>query len=174
MRHIAILIAALFLSGCLGMADYLGPPPGADGSNARPVDPEAVKVDPSKFSRYRVRSPVSPPKWVSQYNPELNSGYPMVDILPSDEWLVRHEAGNLLLVISESYNRRQCQAQATYKFLTCYLYTIYLTKEGVVSGGWKLLRDPKSVVQSSERRTFMVPSPWGNSGWEGVTFEQFQ
>jgi hypothetical protein len=174
MRRIAILIAALFLNGCLGMADYLGPPPGADGSSVSPVDPEAVRVDSSKFARYRVKSLVSPPRWVSEYNPEFNSGYPMADILPSDEWLVRHEAGNLLLVISESYNRRQCQAQATYKFSTCYLYTIFLTKEGVVSGGWKLLRDPKYVVLSSERHTFMTPSPWGNRGWEGVTFEQIQ
>src|SRR5690242_1096907 len=103
-RTLLLVVTAALMSGCVGMADYLGPPPSAP--NARPIDPEAVRVDPTKYPTFRVATQASPPAWRSEYNPSLR--IKMVDILPTDEWAVRYRIGTLLIVVSETYDQRQC------------------------------------------------------------------
>lgn len=157
------------------MADYNGPPPGATGEWTKPIDPEAVKVDSHLFPKYRVFSVTEPPRWVSEYKPDFSSRFPMVQILPSDEWVVRHTVNNLFLIESKSYNQRQNDSLREFgpgSGAGDYLYTIFITKEGLVTGGWKLLHNPKRVILSSDRRTFFSPPPWGNKGWEEIKFEK--
>jgi hypothetical protein len=167
------------------MADYLGPPPGV--GNVRPIDPETLRVDPSKYPKFHVVVASSPPRLRSEYNPNVRYRYPMVDILPADEWYVRYKIGDLFLIVSDSYNQRQCAAlllvspyAGCFKspfsthLVSDYLYAIYISPGGHISGGWKLIHNPKEVALSSDRRTYLVPLPWGNEGWEAITFQEAQ
>jgi len=180
-RALVILCTTTLLAGCVGMADYLGPPPGA--GDAKPIDPETVRVDASKYPKFHVAAQSSPPAWTSEHSPDVGSRFPMVEILPADEWIVRHKVGELFLIVSDSYNQRQCASLLTHGpgsgcfkspfgggLRSDYLYSIFIAPNGRVSGGWKLLHNPKKVVLASDRRTYLVPSPWSNKGWEGVTF----
>jgi len=184
-RTLITVLTAALLVGCVGMADYLGPPPGAN--DARPIDPETVRVDAANYPKYHVATQSSPPPWTSEYDPDVHSRLPMVDILPTDEWIVRHKVGELFLIVSDSYTQRQCASllpegpgSGCFKspfsghLSSDYLYGVFIAPDGRVSGGWKLLHNPKKVALASDRRTYLVPSPWGNKGWEGIHFQAVQ
>jgi hypothetical protein len=176
------LVASVF--GCAtSMSDHLGPPPSATGEAATPIDPETTKVDSQVFPKFRVAQAVTPPRWTSPYDKNFKSRYPMVDILPSDEWVVRHRVGNSFLIVSPTYDERQCKSLLARgpgagcfksslgdRYHSDYLYGIFITPDGRIAGGWKLLKNPERVVLSSERRTHLSPSPWGNEGWDGIVF----
>ena len=98
----------------------------------------------------------------------------MVDILPTDEWVVRHTVGDLLVISSDAYDARQREALRRIGpgADSNYIHGIFITADGRVAGGWMLLKNPRSVILASERRTYLAPSPWGNKGWENVKFER--
>lgn len=152
------------------MADYLGPPPGATGASAVPVDPEAVRVGSKQYPKFHLASKISPPNWVSPYNPKVQ--FPMVDILPSDTWTVRHFIGGLFIITSETYDTREKVAAG--KFGGDYINGIFITPEGHVSGGWICFKNPKKVILASDRKTYLVPSPSQDNGWEKIVFERVE
>ena len=185
--RVVLCATVLTLVGCVGMADYLGPPPGASeyGSGQAPVDPDTFAVDSHKFPHFRVAAPFSPPRWISIYNPNVESGSPMVEIQPSDIWRVTHVVRNVQIIQSDSYTLRQCEFLAAaaphgtaggFKSLlggecsTDYLYGIYIDPAGHLAGGWVLLRNPKQAFLKADRRTYFVPLADRNKGWEGIEF----
>ena len=166
MRALALLIVALLLTACMSFEE-LGNGYGPD-SKPKIVDPERFKVDPSKYPKFRLAEEFDPPSPASDWDPKYQWKHIMVSILPSDIWIVRHDVADRYIVMSESYNRRQCAREQ--KFAECYLYGVFLTKQRQVSGGWKLLRNPDRVVAFWERERSLVPTSWGNKGWEQLHF----
>jgi len=182
-----LLAISIILSGCYGMADYRSAPRGAleYGSGSTPVDPDELRVASNSYPKYRVSEPVTPPRWRYDFDASKESDTPMLDILPSDEWLVTHRFQNLYLIQSESYTDRQCHFLAkmgpgnygghvglfSSKCQSNSLYAIFIRADGQVSGGWKLLKNPKIVILRSDRRTHFVPSPERNKGWESIKFQ---
>lgn len=171
------LATTLVLNGCFGMADYIEAPKEAVtyGSGNRAIDPDLYRVDLNNFPKYHIKEIFHPPRWKSN---GMESRFDMVPILPSDIWSVTHVVNEYYLIYSESYNERQCQYLAkqgpgagafisplTKNCESDYLYHIYITKDGNVSGGWELLKNPKQVIARSERRTFLKPNPHGNEQW---------
>jgi hypothetical protein len=185
MKQVVLSAIVVGLSGCMGFADYLGPPPEASGSGAKAIDPEDLRVDPGAYPTFRVAKATVPP----QPSPEIDRNairrIPMVQLLPSDEWRVTHKWGDLFLITSESYIQRQCESEKNLprwntncfkgpfssSYTPRYLHAIYVNKDGRVSGGWKSLANPRMIGLSSDRKDYYNPSETGNIGWEGVKFE---
>jgi len=177
MRLFIVFSLSFLLCGCMGTADYRGAPSLAPAESAKPVDPESFRVDSKNFPRYRLTHAFEPPRWTSEYDQSFTSRHPMVEILPSDEWIVRHQIGDLLLISCAAYDQRQwklLKAAEPGAGAKDYLYTIFIDREGRVAGGWMLLHNPERVIFSADRKTFLTPIPWGNKGWEGVQFEQIK
>jgi hypothetical protein len=184
MRAFFLIVVMATAVGCgTSMSDHRGAPPGATGVAAVPIDPEAARLDSRLYPRFRISKVVTPPRWTSPYNKDFKSRYPMVDILPSDEWVVRHKVGDSYLIVSAAYDERQCKSLLAHgpgagcfkspfgdRYHSDYLYAVFITPDGRPAGGWKLLKNPEQVVLSSERRIHMSPSPWGNEGWDGIVF----
>jgi len=148
------------------------------------MHPDEIRVDPAKFPKFKVTAVATPPRWTFVKDPTKKSRFPMVDILPSDEWRVTHQIGEILLIGSETYNQRQCEALAaiapngaaggfkspvTGKCTPDYLYLIYVSPEGQISGGWKLIRN---IGFRTDQMTTFSPTTQGNEGWESITFEK--
>ena len=163
------------------MADYNGPPPNAQGSGLKPLDPEALRVDSKEYPVFHVTEIATPPLPLSEYKPEFVVAPRrfMVDILPTDKWNVTYKWMNYFLITSDAFIERQCEFDSNCnrgvfnkKPQPYYFYAIYVNKDGKVSGGWKLLKNPKLVLLSSDRRTYFNPTEERNLGWEKVKFEK--
>lgn len=164
------------------MADYNGPPPDAKGAGLKAIDPETLRVNPNEYPIFHVTEVAIPPQPLSEYRPELDLGRRfMADILPTDRWNVTYKWMDYYLITSESFIERQCEfynecnrGVFNKKPQPYYLHAIYINKDGKVSGGWKLLKNPKNVLLSSDRKTYFNPSEDRNIGWEKVKFEKIK
>jgi hypothetical protein len=166
------LAALLTLGGCYGPADYLPSPQAAisHGSGAAPIDAEQLKVDSKQFPRFRVKHDVKPPANDIRID--------MVEIRDSDIWEVAYRLNDFYMIVSSSYNDRQCRflnsaghksiagiSQFTGSCNSQYFYTIYVDLAGHVTGGWQIVFNPHRVISSAERRLFLTPDPKSVQSW---------
>ena len=183
MKNLFLIIATILLSSCYGMADYNGPPPNAQNAGLKPIDPETLRVNSKEYPVFQVNEVATPPIPLSEYNPaEFAVGNRfMADLLPTDRWNVTYKWMDYYLITSETYIERQCEFYNecnrgifNKKPQPYYLYAIYVNKDGKVSGGWKLLKNPNIVGLSSDRKTYFNPSENRNTGWEKIKFEKIK
>lgn len=168
-----LIVLPLSLAGCLGAADYSSPPPGATeyGSGPRPVYPDTFKVSSDSYPRFRAREDFLPPRPEYCYLDSCTH-LPITSINRSDQWKVKYVFKGLYIIQSDEYNKRQCfyleQRGSSYAGSMlgyCAMnidFDIYITTDGVVSGGWELLA---GGFAGPEARTYFNPSPKKNEGW---------
>lgn len=178
-----VFLLTISISGCLGSAHYMDPPKGsvASGSGPEPVNPDHYIVSANNYPTYQVKNELGPPKAEAC----MLGGCIKIrhtKILPSDMWYVTHKVENRYVIQSESYNERQCRyldRNNSYggwvnlfgKCLRPHDFAIYISPDGVVSGGWELLPGPLKV--GKERYMYLNYSNEKNKGWsKGVIFQQ--
>jgi hypothetical protein len=167
------------LSGCMGPADYLGPPSTIADRAARAIDPEDLRVNADMYPRFRVARAATPPPHMSRYDPSGPSR-PMLPILPSDEWRVTYKLRELLIITSQSYDQRLCASKKascarrilSSEYVPQWFSGIYVSSDGRISGGWVFLANPKRILLASDRKDYFSPETSGNSGWNEVIFER--
>jgi len=180
----ATILAFMMLSqlNCMGSAHYFELPTGVveGGNGSEPINPDKFRVDTSRYPAFRIENDINPPD-----SDECSYGkcvkLPHVPILRGDKWQVTHVFKDRYIIESESYSKRQCNYLAKKKvwgfggmlgYCTgVYDFGIYITADGIVSGGWALL--PGSRKLFSERQTYLNPDSRYNDGWpSGVVFKE--
>lgn len=137
-------------------------------------NPDKYKVDSSAYPKYVIKRELMPP---IPDRDEITSGLPFVKIQTTDMWYVTHKVGRLLLIFSDTYQMRECNAVWEHdKFsgsfkgpfgascISRYLYCLYISQDGRIFG-WKRLINPKRVALARDRYTIMVPPSHEASGW---------
>lgn len=156
------------LSGCYGLGDYLAATEGAAPGTY--VDFEAFRAKGSPRT-YVASEDVQP---LMEGRLKLR----MVPIRTTDIWEERYRVDDNLLLVSKTYNDRQCRALASTGLTdiarvsslrgTCngdYLYGIYVNEAGDITRGWKLIRNPERHVLRSSQITLRYSEENSNAGW---------
>jgi hypothetical protein len=148
-KLIAVLLAAA--SAACGTVYELYAPPGAIVNPPRTdyENPDRFKVTSSAYPLYRAKQSFAPPvpregNWTSRTG--------MVEIFPSDIWVVTHRVGDRLVIYSETYQARQRKfLSGKDGFVGPYLYHLLVEPDGRVNRGWFILRNPQIVVATRDR-----------------------
>jgi hypothetical protein len=162
--NLLVIITAMAGAGC-GSIYELYAPPGANVNAPRTgyENPDRYKVSSSEYPQYRANRPFAPPppregNWTSRTG--------MVEILPSDTWIVTHRVGDRLAIYSESYQARQRKfLSGKDSFVGPYLYHLLIDASGRINRGWLVLKNPQVVVADSDRYENMDPALRASEGW---------
>ena len=176
---VLVMLPVLLLAACVGSAHYQKPPHGAieHGTGAKPVKPDWYKVKSEEYPKYIASQDFKPPSsedcWI-----EGCSKVPQTKIREGQIWEVTHVLGERYIIQSKEYNLEQCRylagiRRSGYRTMgnMCFgdkWFSVYITKDGRISGGWELL--PRTAG-GTERYMYLNPDPAKNEGWpEGQVF----
>lgn len=169
-RVILGLLLMVQLTGCVSSMDYQGARLVDNGRTVIP-DVDVYKVDPESYPRFRTNRNLVPPQLSSA------SRLPMAEIDTSDVWHVTHALNGYYLIYSETFNKRLCEMRARWGgsgatigmfsgiCRSHFLYHIWISPAGNVSGGWQQLSNPDLVGFKSERWILLKLSPNSSEGW---------
>lgn len=176
-RRTALLVLILLLNGCgstnaIYVHDHA--PVAIQAPHRNYTNPDIFLVNPSDYPIFVAKRDFKPHGIGKK---SVASDLPFVTILSTDKWYVTHKVGNLLLIYSNAYQTRECNAVWAHdKFsgsfkqpfggscISRYLYCLYISKNGRVFG-WKRLINPKRVALSRDRYTNMTPPARNGLGW---------